>query len=285
MAACVIVVFLATFSMFGYVSSRFAGSGFRADAPWSLVDGAMPFVLWIFVELVGVTAIVTVLTVGWVSFVDIVPPLLRHSLRDPAPFLASVQTILLISYGGAVRLLCVAFSIQQLKLLRGSEASTWGLSKAGIAPGAMAGLFALVALVPGWIAMTLCWGALLEAVGNPAPQEVVQTLQSAIVSGDWITISILSVTAVVIAPLFEEVLFRGILLRALIGGGLPTAAAVVSSAALFALIHASVSAFVPLFLLGCVLGVLFLRTANLWASIFLHASFNASSIVVMALFS
>jgi membrane protease YdiL (CAAX protease family) len=81
----------------------------------------------------------------------------------------------------------------------------------------------------------------------------------------------------IVAPLGEELLFRGALLRALMRKTSP-AVAVMASAMLFALAHLSdigTGYYLPAFFgLGAVSGWLALRTGRIGPSILLHAGFN-----------
>ena len=80
-------------------------------------------------------------------------------------------------------------------------------------------------------------------------------------------------TATVLAPLFEETLFRGVLLPSLARrlGPFP---AVLASAAVFALAHLSLTELVPLLVLGMGLGWLRWRTGRLAASVLMHSLWN-----------
>lgn len=107
------------------------------------------------------------------------------------------------------------------------------------------------------------------------------------------------ISAVVIAPLAEEMLFRGVLQGWLetIGGDEQVSAdatrgqrvnngAIVASAAVFAAMHIGHGAApIPLFFFALVLGYLYERTHRLTASITLHFCLNASSFAALCLFS
>jgi membrane protease YdiL (CAAX protease family) len=82
-----------------------------------------------------------------------------------------------------------------------------------------------------------------------------------------------ALTAVVLAPLFEETLFRGVLLPVL-SRHLGAPGAVVLSALVFAIAHLSLAELVPLFVLGVGLGLLRWQTGRLGASVCLHALWN-----------
>jgi membrane protease YdiL (CAAX protease family) len=94
------------------------------------------------------------------------------------------------------------------------------------------------------------------------------------------------------APFFEELFFRGVLLRALArlfgrwGGLVGPALAIVASGVLFALAHAESLQLLGLAVFGVVRGGVSYRTGRLGMSIIAHASFNSlalSAVVVPAL--
>jgi membrane protease YdiL (CAAX protease family) len=79
-----------------------------------------------------------------------------------------------------------------------------------------------------------------------------------------------------LAPVFEEVLFRGLLLPEL-RRQLGPARAIALSGLLFAAIHMDLPALLPLTALGCVLGYLTHRSGSLLPAILLHALWNAQA--------
>jgi hypothetical protein len=87
----------------------------------------------------------------------------------------------------------------------------------------------------------------------------------------------LGALAVIAAPIFEEFIFRGLIfggLRRTLG----TAATVLASAAIFALVHPP-AAVIPVFMLGLATALVYARTGMLAASMITHALYNASVIV------
>jgi membrane protease YdiL (CAAX protease family) len=133
----------------------------------------------------------------------------------------------------------------------------------------------LVALLP--------IGLLEELYGHTAKQDVVKTADRA--SG-W-QVPVLALTIVLLAPLTEELLFRGTLLRSLLRKVTPTVAVLIS-AVVFGLVHAlgdpsvgTVIAMPAIILLGVVSGYQAVRTGNLSRSILLHVGFNALSVVFL----
>ncbi len=86
------------------------------------------------------------------------------------------------------------------------------------------------------------------------------------------------VLAVVVAPVTEELVFRGLILRGLLGRW-PVAPAVLASAALFALTHFNPAQAPVALLLGTLLGWVYVRTRSLGLCILGHALNNAATYV------
>ena len=128
---------------------------------------------------------------------------------------------------------------------------------------------------------------LLFPDGRP-PQEIAETMSSADTSS-LLKIALV-VTAVVLAPIVEELIFRGVLLRALEKRS--NRVAIVGSGAIFSVVHILgldteriyVSAAVvlpPIFILGVLLAWLTLRTGRLGPAIFLHSGWNLLAAIVL----
>lgn len=78
-----------------------------------------------------------------------------------------------------------------------------------------------------------------------------------------------------LAPVFEEFVFRGVILKRLerYGSGF----AIVGSSVFFGLAHLSVSSVIFAFIAGLVMGYLYVKTRNLWVPIAVHFANNALS--------
>ena len=98
-------------------------------------------------------------------------------------------------------------------------------------------------------------------------------LEMVLANSNGLALLAFALTAVVLAPLFEETLFRGVLLPVL-GRHMGGVAAVGISALLFALAHLSLGELVPLSVLGMGLGLLRWQSGRLGASVFLHGLWN-----------
>lgn len=86
--------------------------------------------------------------------------------------------------------------------------------------------------------------------------------------------SLLLVLGVVVAPVLEETLFRGVILRGLLSRH-GVATAVAGDALLFACTHANPWQFIPALLLGTLSSWLFVRARSLTPCVVAHAAWNA----------
>lgn len=94
--------------------------------------------------------------------------------------------------------------------------------------------------------------------------------------------NIAAITATcLLAPVLEEMLFRGVILRAFLVQ-YPRRTAIAASALIFGVAHLNIYQFVIAFLLGLIAGWLYERSRSLVPSIALHALYNTSLTVVDA---
>lgn len=93
---------------------------------------------------------------------------------------------------------------------------------------------------------------------------------------------LLGLLAIVLAPITEEILFRGCLYRFL-KGKFPLLLAQLSTAFLFALVHNNLNSFLPLVLIGFVLVRIYESSGSIRQAMFFHAFFNASSFLFLCL--
>jgi len=100
-------------------------------------------------------------------------------------------------------------------------------------------------------------------------------------SRSWIKAGLILVS-ILAAPLYEEIVFRGVFFPYLMRrmGFWPAMLAV---SAAFAAVHFHLPSMLPLFLLSLVLCRSYWRTGSLWVSIGLHALFNGVSVTILLL--
>ena len=135
----------------------------------------------------------------------------------------------------------------------------------------------LLAVVAGRVAAGV-WGVALQYFDVTLPGQDIDP--SRLFPPGVVGIVMAFVVAVVLAPLTEEIVFRGILLSSLDRRWGATAA-IVGSSALFAAMHVSPYAIPPIFVLSLVLGWLFVRTRSLTVCIVAHAAFNGLGLAAL----
>ena len=135
---------------------------------------------------------------------------------------------------------------------------------------------AISSAVAGWLMVTpvvvVTGWLLVRLVGDPGGSNPL--LELVLGSKDPLALFLLGWTAVVLAPLFEETIFRGALLPVL-AKRWGTAGGVVLSALLFAMAHISIGELAPLTVLGVGLALLRVSTGRLLPSVLMHALWNA----------
>ena len=137
----------------------------------------------------------------------------------------------------------------------------------------------VVALPVALVLGHLCSQVMLWLKLNPVAQQAVTTVQTTTGTGRQVY---LAVMAVGLAPVAEEILFRGILY--------PTACrlwnsrvALWGTSVAFGAFHANLMTFLPLTFLGAMLAWLYGRTGNLLAPILAHSLFNLANFFFLVL--
>jgi membrane protease YdiL (CAAX protease family) len=133
----------------------------------------------------------------------------------------------------------------------------------------------------GWIgilflasmAVNAAWAILLAAYG----QRVQPDIRLAFGRGVG-GVSVALLAAGVVAPLVEEAFFRGFLFPALLQR-YRLSVAVALDGLIFAFVHFTPAAVVPLFVLGAMLCVLYRLTGSLWPSIIMHGGMNSLAVL------
>jgi membrane protease YdiL (CAAX protease family) len=118
-----------------------------------------------------------------------------------------------------------------------------------------------------------------ESLGIDSLQEAVKVFQEV---QDPLVIVLMAVAAVIVAPLAEEVVFRGYLYPAakrFCGRG----GAILFSSLVFAAAHGHVVALLPLFLLAVILCLLYEFTGSILACMSVHFLFNAATVTIQLL--
>ncbi len=186
-----------------------------------------------------------------------------------------------LSIGGTL-LLLTSTQIGLLAVTGGLVVIPQTLAGLRLAPPAGLGRSMLIGLgmaIPAWIGATLLAylaTSLLKAIGFTQAPGIVDTVLD---RGDP---TVILVAFVVVAPIAEELFFRGLVYNAWERERGPRVA-LFGSATLFAVIHTSLFSLVPIFALGIGLVLVYRSTRSLPATMAMHAGFNAISVALALL--
>lgn len=180
-------------------------------------------------------------------------------------FAATIFFSLCLHVGGLV---LVAFFLR-------SHAMTWGqgfgFGEYPIFRAAGLGVMSAIMFLPVAFGLAKVSELLLQSLGAAAEaQESVQRLQQTPSALQQIFFGVL---AVGLAPVVEEIFFRGLFYTALKQAGYPRLA-LLGSSLVFGIIHNNLTSFIPLTVFAMFLIWLYEKTGNLISCIVAHASFN-----------
>ncbi len=184
-----------------------------------------------------------------------------------------------VTFHGAVLLLVVHF-VRQHKM-GVAEAFGWRTENVARAVGSgvtLAGVALPLAYGLQWISIVL-----LRYLGRPWGYEpsVQSSVEILLHTANWVESAYIFVFATMIAPVAEELLFRGILYPFARDRGFPRLA-LWGTALVFGAMHGNLAAFLPLVCFGALLAGLYEKTGNLVAPITAHALFNLIPFVFLA---
>ena len=141
-------------------------------------------------------------------------------------------------------------------------------------------------IMPAFVFAMMIIGAILVACGwqtwvqdslGAKPQEAVTLVRE---TSDVELLVAMAVSAIIIAPIAEELIFRGYLYP-VVKRFTDRWFASIFSGVLFGVIHFNVMALPMLALMGVILAVIYERSGSLWVPIGCHAAFNATSVGLM----
>ena len=192
--------------------------------------------------------------------------------RDPTPITAAgilQASVVYVFLGGGVLLNMAVRKVSPIEM--------FGLRRFELPRTIWVAIGLAVAAYPVTMAVFV---VMREFLSNPPPQEVLDFLMK---HNDLGSRALVVLLAAVVAPVFEELLFRGFLygVAKKFGGQL---SALAVTGMLFAAIHIDLSAFLPLFVLSGCLTIAYERSGTLWVPILMHATFNSISLAGTILF-
>ena len=130
------------------------------------------------------------------------------------------------------------------------------------------GIKGWLTIVPFVLLVSLIMNNLIENQNGSNP-----LLEIVLNNKNYFSFVILFVTTTILAPFFEEIIFRGILLPTL-SKDFGIIWSIIVSAFIFALAHLSVGEMPPLFVLGIGLGITRVASGNLLSAVIMHSLWN-----------
>ena len=129
-------------------------------------------------------------------------------------------------------------------------------------------------VVPVFLAVTLISSGFAELAKRLGCQEPTQEIVELMLHASWSTFFVIASTAILIAPVIEELAFRHILYRCA-SGFLPEISAIAGVSLFFAAIHMTPWQIPSLFILAVIFQLEYIRSGNKTSfTILLHAGFN-----------
>ena len=155
--------------------------------------------------------------------------------------------------------------------------SVFGVDRMPVGRSVLLGVSLLVSALPMVFAVDYLASVLLKVNPSTDAQEVIRIFEKSSTGAQRIPIILL---AVVIAPVAEELAFRGYLYGVIkrYFGAVP---ALVLSGILFALIHLNLPSFFPLLVLASVFALAYELSGSLLVPMTMHALFNALSLILV----
>jgi len=150
------------------------------------------------------------------------------------------------------------------------------------------GVWSAILCIPILMSLSALVGLVSILFHFQTPEIAHELLETISQTKDISTLIALLSSAIIVAPLIEEFVFRGFLqhcMRDIVSEKTPWVNIVICSL-IFASVHigaAQWQTMPALFTLGCILGWMYERTASLWPCIILHAIFNALNIGIVLL--
>ncbi len=150
------------------------------------------------------------------------------------------------------------------------------VTPAGVGQTVRGGLLTFLAAMPVVWGVAIIWELFLQAVGLPTErQELVDLFLQ---SRSPVLLAFLTILALVVAPICEELVFR-VGIFGFLRTRTPRWVAFGVSAGLFALLHGNWMGALPLFVLGLTLAVSYERTGRMTVPMVAHALFNLNSLL------
>lgn len=117
----------------------------------------------------------------------------------------------------------------------------------------------------------------------PIPENIMEDYSEFVGYSDEITLMLIISVAIVV-PIFEEIMFRGLVMRSF-NRGMPLAVAIILQAIVFGILHGHIISIFYTTFLGIILGVLRARYDSLYPCILIHMLFNGANFIMLPIYN
>lgn len=173
------------------------------------------------------------------------------------------------------------YSILYRFILKESIKTSYGFSKAGaknILIGMLIGF--TLSLLGSLILINQVWNELVYKKRILNLVQIFENQHMLIISMNTFLVNIVSIiTMAVLIPFFEEILFRGLIFNKL-RTSMPIWIAIVLQALLFGIFRGNVLSGVYAFIIGLLLGVIYMLTKSIWVPVLIHAVLNINIMAI-----
>ncbi len=227
--------------------------------PWKWLD--LAHILLLIVGIHGVLLIVSYV-LGLMGWADV--------MRE--------RGILFVGHSVAMHWAPLVFLVILIRLRGVSWRAAFEAYDAGGLKRLVQGIAGYMAVIPAIFFYMLLYQAWLSYTGHePTPQDVVRLFMD-MEPGVFRVYMVL--LAVLLAPIVEEVVFRGVALPVFARFWGPAPAIILVSAA-FALLHGHLPSMVPLFIFGIGLSLAYIHTESIAVPVIMHILFNGVTLGIM----
>jgi membrane protease YdiL (CAAX protease family) len=194
---------------------------------------------------------------------------LASVLTNPTPDKNLVYSISAIVVTAIVDLLLIAYVVFAVKMSKAPVADTLAMRRTPLGRAIGLGALALVALI--------VLDKLVDPITHASKKQGIAPDHTPANTHQWIALAIAGVALVIIAPVAEEIMFRGLSWEVMGRWALP------GTAAFWAIAHGLPALLLPVFLAGLIIGEVRRRTDSLWPGMGVHMTTNAIALLVALL--
>ena len=235
------------------------------DCRWNLKDAIKVFLAYVILMFVGMPVIARLI----------------HTIVGSSILGASVQRSVVLFVTLFINLTICLYVFYIVRLEYRQSITTLGLSIVNLSDNIKQGIKRYLITLP----FIVLAGFIINLISSyygiaPEMQDVIRWLLEE--KSIFVIVSLVFF-GIIIAPVMEEIIFRGFIQSAL-KNSFGRQYAIIISASLFAAVHMDIFAFLQIFILGILLGNLYERTRTLTASIVVHILHNSLTMVFLLYF-